>query len=149
MKNAPELKKAWRRAWNLGRQYAEQFGDEDSAFNAMPLDELESFVSTVGFSEFFHAGFIGREPEWVEAIRYGDIPECGYSINHAESKREPGVSCVKIIRQPSDTNYDSIYDVTLGIGDDREQYRVHGWYLGGYGSDGEPCIWVQTNKKVQ
>ncbi len=62
MKNAPELKKAWRRAWNLGRQYAEQFGDEDSAFNAMPLEELESFVSTVGFSEFFHAGFIRREP---------------------------------------------------------------------------------------
>lgn len=140
---SPVLKKSWQRAWNLGKEYAKRFDDETSALNAMPMDELEDFACIDGFSEFFRAGFTGREPEWVEAIRYGDIPKCGYSINYADNKREPGVSCIRIIRKQGDEDYNSVYDVTLGIGDDRDKIRIHGWYLGGVGSDGEPCIWIQ------
>ena len=133
-----ELKKSWKRAWDLGHEMAKRFEDEDSSINAMPIDALEDFAEITGYDAFFHAGFIGREPELVEAIRYGEIPAAGRSINWAENTWEPGVSCVKIIRTAEDANYQSIYAMTL---QDRELIRVRGWYIGGSGSDGEPTIW--------
>ena len=86
----------------------------------MSLNELEDFAMINGFSEFFSAGFRGREPEWVEALRYGDVPECGFSINYADDVREPGVSCIKLLRKADDERYNSIYDITLGIGSSRK-----------------------------
>ena len=138
----PLLKKAWQRAWNLGHESAKRYDVEREALEALSMDELEVIAMIDGCSEFFSAGFRGRTPEWVEAIRYGDVPECGFSINHLENKREPGVSCIKIIRNAEDESVSSIYDITLGIGDDRNRITVAGWYLGDYGSDGEPCIWI-------
>lgn len=132
-----ELRKSWRRAWETGRKAAQEFDSEMDALNAMDMDTLEDFEYIHGFGAFFHAGFVGRDPEWVEAIRFGEIPECGYSMNWAEGKAEPGVSCVKIIRDESDANDLSLYDVTLM---DREKIRVAGWWLGLSGSDGEPTL---------
>ena len=132
-----ELKKSWKRAWDMGRKAAEEYDSEESALYAMDLDTLEDFDYIHGFSEFFHAGFIGREPEWVEAIRYGEIPENDFSTNWADGSAEPGVSCVKIIRCASDENVDSLYDVTLA---DRDLIKVAGWWLGLSGSDGEPTL---------
>lgn len=132
-----ELKKSWKRAWNLGREMSEKYSDEESALRDMDMDTLSDFNFIHGFSSFFHAGFIGRDPEWVEAIRYGEIPENDYSINWADHTAEPGVSCVKIIRSESDANYASIYDVTCC---DRELIKVAGWWLGISGSDGEPTL---------
>ena len=132
-----ELKKSWQRAWDMGRAAASEYDTEFEALNAMDLDTLEDFDAIDGFPAFFHAGFIGREPEWVEAIRFGEIPERGYSINWADGTAEPGVSCVKIIRSAEDADYASLYNVTLA---DREMIRVAGWWLGLSGSDGEPTL---------
>ena len=131
-----ELKKSWKRAWEMGRKAAENYTNENDALYAMDMDTLEDFNVIHGFDSFFHAGFIGREPEWVEAIRYGEIPENDYSINWADHTAEPGVSCVKIIRSEDDANYASLYDVTLA---DRTMIRVAGWWLGLSGSDGILC----------
>jgi len=132
-----ELKKSWKRAWEMGRKAAMNYSSEKEALWAMDTDTLGDFECIHGFDAFFHAGFIGREPEWVEAIRYGEIPERGYSINWADGSAEPGVSCVKIIRSAQDEEYSSLYDVTLS---DREKIRVAGWWLGLSGADGEPTL---------
>ena len=132
-----ELKKSWKRAWMMGQEAAKRFSTEEEANQEMDIDTLEDFVYIDGFSAFFHAGFIGREPEWVEAIRFGEIPECGYSMNWAEGKAEPGVSCVKIIRSEEDEKEISLYDLMLM---DREKIRIAGWWLGLSGSDGEPTL---------
>lgn len=131
------LKKSWERAWNLGAEMAKTYDTEDAAVNALSMDDLEDMAMRVGFEQFFHAGFVGREPEWVEAIRYGDIPEDGYSINWADGSKEPGVSVVKIIRTAEDADYASIYAVTC---QDRELVKVAGWWLGLTGSDGEATL---------
>lgn len=132
-----ELRKSWKRALEMGREAAKNFADEREALEKMDMEMLEDFTFIDGFGEFFHAGFVGREPEWVEAIRFGEIPESGYSINWAENKKEPGVSCVKIIRTAEDEKEISIYDATLM---DREKIRIAGWWLGLSGSDGEPTL---------
>lgn len=134
-----KLKKSWKRAWNMGAEMSKIYDSETEAIYSMPLDQTEDFACIVGFSQFFHAGFVGREPEWVEAIRYGEIPEEGRSINWAENKWEPGVSCVKIIRGGDDCDDSSLYDITLGW-QGREKIRVAGWWLGLSGSDGEPTL---------
>lgn len=124
--------------YNKGVEYSKRYDYINQAYWSMDLKELED-VTDSKWSAFFEAGFYGREPEWVQAIRYGEIPESGYSINWAEGTRESGVSCVKIIRQESDRDYKSIYDITLG-GQGFEKITVEGWYFGGTGSDGEPLL---------
>lgn len=132
-----ELKQSWQHAYDLGRKLSDKYSTEDTALWSLDMDELEA-VSGWATSAFFHAGFVGREPEWVEAIRYGEIPEAGRSINWADHSWEPGVSCVKIIRDGA--KLDSLYDYTLGLYDGRERIKVAGWWLGQSGSDGEPCL---------
>lgn len=134
-----KLKASWERAWNLGKEMSVQYDTEWAATNALPYSILEDMMDIVGFEQFFHAGFVGREPEWVEAIRYGEIPAEGRSMNWADHTWEPGVSVVKIIRTPEDENYESIYDVTVGW-QGREKIKVAGWWLGLTGSDGEATL---------
>lgn len=133
-----QLKKCWKRSWELGVEYAKKYNSEREAYEAMPADVLAYIVADRdGCSQFFHAGFVGREPEWVEAYRYGEIPECGFSVNWAENKWEPGVSVVKIIRSEADETYadDTLYSM-MG----RKKIRVAGWWLGLTGSDGEATL---------
>lgn len=135
-----ELPKSWRKAWELGREFAGEGYTLKDSYYAMDGDLLEWICSDAELDAFYRAGFNGREPELVEAIRYGEVPECGRSINYADNSWEDGVSCVTLIREESDRNYKSLYDVTLGWAG-RERITVSGWYLGGSGSDGEPLIW--------
>ena len=132
-----KLKKSWQKAWDLGRAAASEFSSEEEAVNAMDMDTLEDFGLIDGFPAFFHAGYINRKPEWVEAIRFGEIPDRGYSINWSNGEAEPGVSCVKIIRDESDADTKSLYSLTLA---DRDIIRVAGWWIGLSGSDGEPTL---------
>lgn len=133
-----QMKKCWKRSWELGAEYAAKYSTEREAVEAMPANTAAYiFADRDGCAQFFHAGFVGREPEWVEAWRYGEIPECGFSINYAENKWEPGVSVVKIIRAEADEHYSegTVYAM-LG----REKIRVAGWWLGLTGSDGEATL---------
>lgn len=133
-----QLKKCWKKSWKLGAEYATQYASEREAVEAMPMNVSDYiFGDNDGCAQFFHAGFIGREPEWVEAERFGDIPESGFSINWAENKQEPGVSVVKIIRNGQDKSY---ADETLYGMMGREKIRVAGWWLGLTGSDGEATL---------
>jgi hypothetical protein len=126
------------KAYQRGRELSGQYDNESDACNSMSLSELENFLD-FEYSQFFHAGFVGREPEYVTAIRYGKVPENGRSRNYSDGSYENGVSCVKIIRNESDADYKSIYDVTLGY-QGIEKIVVEGWYLGQTGSDGEPLL---------
>jgi hypothetical protein len=137
-----ELKKWMVKAISAGKALADSHPGYcyERALDDLSLDELEPLQEQdFKYDAFFRAGFVGREPEYVEAIRYGDIPDCGRSINHADNCYEDGVSCVKIIRTADDINYQSIYDVTLGYQGFKKTV-VAGWYLGGSGSDGEPLL---------
>lgn len=113
---------------------------ETEAYYAIGDEALGEMVEGV-YSDalWFRAGFSGRKPEYVQAVRYGAIPENGQSINHADNSYEDGVSCVKIIRNDDDKNVKSIYDVTLGL-QDIKKIIISGWWLGGTGSDGEPLL---------
>ena len=129
-----ELKKCWKKSWEMGAELATQYDNEIDAFASLPISDQAYIVADFdGCEQFFHAGFVGREPEWVEAERFGEIPESGFSMNWAEMKSEPGVSVVKIIRQDADETYaDGTVYAMLG----REKIRVAGWWLGLCGSDG-------------
>lgn len=133
-----ELKNWMKQAYNDGIELSKQFDNEQSAINNLPLIDLEKFLS-FEYEQFFHAGFINREPEYVRAIRYGKIPENGQSKNYANNSFENGISCVKIIRNESDYSIKSIYDVTLGY-QEIDKIIIEGWYLGQSGSDGEPLL---------
>ena len=126
--------------YNLGKSDSLNYSSERAAAEAMSMDTLECMAEGHWSNElWYHAGFIGREPEYVQAVRYGAIPASGRSTNYADGHRENGISCVKIIRTADDANTKSIYDVTLGW-QDIGKTIISGWYLGGYGSDGEPLL---------
>lgn len=124
--------------YQKGIDASKKYNYINEAFNNMSLDELDDISSSKWYA-FFEAGFYGREPEWVRALRYGDIPVSGYSTNWADGTRENGVSCVKIIRSDDDVKYKSIYDLTLG-GQGIDKIIIEGWYFGDCGSDGEPLL---------
>ena len=135
-----ELNGRQQKWYDLGMADAKRFDFESEAAEAMDPDTLENMVMGRWSNEtWYHAGFIGREPEYVQAVRYGKVPECGRSINYTNNTYENGVSCVKIIRNGEDASISSIYDVTLGYQGIAKQ-TISGWYLGGSGSDGEPLL---------
>lgn len=135
-----ELNNRQKKWFNLGTEMAKEFDNEICALNAMDENTLEDLALGTWSNEvWFHAGFIGREPEYVQAVRFGSIPAGGRSKNHAEGSFENGISCVKIIRTDADKDVKSIYDVTLGY-QGIDKIVISGWYLGGSGSDGEPLL---------
>lgn len=135
-----ELTNRQTRWYNMGADDAKQFASEDEALRSMDPETLSDMVTGKWSDEtWYHAGFTGRTPEYVSAVRFGAIPADGRSINHADGTAENGVSCVKIIRNAEDASTSSIYDVTLGM-QGIKKVTVSGWYLGGTGSDGEPLL---------
>lgn len=130
------MNKRQQKWYDLGVEYAKECSSEKDAFWMMDNDLLQEMTDSGDYSNglFFHAGFVGREPEWRIGFRYGEIPEAGRSVNHAENRWESGVSCICL-----DDDHDSIYDVTLGY-QGIEKIKIEGWYIGGSGSDGEPLL---------
>lgn len=99
-------------------------------------EKLVNLLEYSGDDWAFKSGLDGREPEWVEAWRYGSIPENGRSTNWATGEFESGISCVQIDRGNEHTTiYDTIYGVQ-GI----SKIKIAGWYIGLSGSDGEPLL---------
>jgi len=135
----PEMKKCWKKSYEMGVECAKRFDYENEAFRAMsPADLAYVFGDMDGCAQFFHAGFEGREPEWVEAYRFGELPTGCYSINWVEHKWEPGISCVCIIRDEETAKKDAENTLYAMLG--RDLIRVGGWWLGLSGSDGEPTL---------
>lgn len=135
-----ELNNRQRKWYDLGVEMAKEFDSEEAAGYALDSETLEELaLGNWSNNVWFHAGFIGREPEYVQAVRFGTVPSSGRSKNHAEGNFEKGVSCIKIIRTEADKDTKSIYDVTLGY-QGVEKVIIGGWYLGGSGSDGEPLL---------
>ena len=125
--------------YELGKSMADKNESEINAFY-WDNDYEDLFANYEWADAFFKAGLKNRKPEWVEAIRYGEVPASGRSMNHASNMPENGVSCVKIIRNKKDENYQSIYDFTQGAIQGMKKIIVAGWYVGGSGSDGEPLL---------
>lgn len=89
--------------------------------------------------QFFKCGFYGDIPEYVTALRYGEIPASGRSTNWAEKTLEQGVSCLCIcdgVKENRNTFYDGVYGLQ-----GTEKIKVQGWFLGRTGSDGEPLLY--------
>ena len=130
-----ELTKRQNKWYDLGIKMAHKYSSEEESIYAMSADELEHLeFGRWSNSLWFHAGFAGRTPEYVRAIRFGKVPSCGQSKNWASGALEDGTSCVKIIRQEQDETLKSIYDITVGC-QGTEKLIIEGWYLGGSGSD--------------
>lgn len=149
----PELKESWMQRYEEGKRLSEKYKDYsyDSAFRAAMdydydivagmMEDIEEWGPKTQFirEQFFKAGFYGDVPEYVSAVRYGEIPESGRSKNWAEGTLEQGVSVIGIVRKENDFEMKSMYDVTLGM-QDIKKYEVRGWFLGRTGSDGEPLL---------
>ncbi len=125
-----------KKAWELGAKYSKMFLDSETAYRAMDEETLK-FITSYDCGRFFDAGFSGIDPEWVEAIRFGEIPKKGFSINWADNTAEDGVSVVNIIRKADDEN---LADKTIYSLYGDKKIRIAGWYLGQHGSDGEPLL---------
>lgn len=128
-----EMNKLQREAYELGREY---IGQDINCFwyNASEREEQLALQ----YNEFFEAGRYDFEPRYVKAVRYGEIPESGYSKNHATGETEKGVSVIKIV-ESTDEKVESIYDITLGA-QGFQKILVAGWYCGDRGSDGEALL---------
>jgi hypothetical protein len=85
---------------------------------------------------FWHAGYNDEQaPCWVEAERYGDLPEAGVSRNYADDKAEAGVSVARLLDGSDDYNWMRGFG-----GQDRPVRKVAGWLHYDRGSDGEPLL---------
>lgn len=137
------MEEAYQTGVELSRKYPGY--DYDSALRRFAYEDWDAFERAMPFHRpdkwewIVQSGFAGRRPEFVRAIRYGEIPKSGRSTNHANGELEKGVSAVKILRKPEDFNKKSIYDATLGW-QDISKSIIEGWYIGSYGSDGEPLL---------
>lgn len=137
------MEEAYQTGVELSRKYPGY--DYDSALRRFAYEDWDAFERAMPFHRpdkwewIVQSGFAGRRPEFVRAIRYGEIPKSGRSTNHATGELEKGVSAVKILRKPEDFNKKSIYDATLGW-QDISKSIIEGWYIGSYGSDGEPLL---------
>ena len=149
----PELKESWLQRYEEGKRLSEKYDgyDYNSAFRAAldydydivagMMEDIEEWGPKTQFirEQFFKAGFYGDVPEYVSAVRYGEIPENGRSKNWAEGTLEQGVSVIGIVRKENDFEMKSIYDVTLGM-QGIKKYEIRGWFLGRTGADGEPLL---------
>ena len=147
------MKESWLQRYEEGKRLSEKYKDYDydSAFRAAldydydivagMIEDIEEWGPKTQFirGQFFKAGFYGDVPEYVSAVRYGEIPENGRSKNWAEGTLEQGVSVIGIVRKENDFEMKSMYDVTLGM-QGIKKYEVRGWFLGRTGSDGEPLL---------
>lgn len=134
------------RMWDKGKAMRDEVGEEYSFRSALRdvsmrdeswADYLEGMQHDKD-EAFFKAGFIDRQPEYVQAVRFGEIPESGKSTNWATMESEGGVSTVGILRD-GNTDIASLYDYIYGV-QGTDKLLVEGWYFGFAGSDGEPLI---------
>jgi len=75
-------------------------------------------------------------PMWVKAVRYGNIPACGVSVNYRDDQAERGVSVARLLDDPD--AYD--WQDQLWGADTRPLVTVCGWLHYRRGSDGEPLL---------
>ena len=137
-----ELNQIQKEAYEVGKRLAAEF-EGYSRQMAQRLAPAWFYEATEKLREnntfeFYMAGFHGIEPEWVEAYRYGEIPESGLSTNWATGESEHGVSCVAIIGERNE-NAKTVYDTIYGL-QGIQKIKIAGWNLGFTGSDGEPLL---------
>jgi hypothetical protein len=97
-------------------------------------DEIDAiFSGRWEKGKWFNAGWKGIEPEWTEGERYGIIPECGRSYNHATGTPERGVSVLTKGNARLHHVYAAWYDA-------EDKIKIGGWWLGDLGSDGERVL---------
>jgi len=122
----------------IGEEYSFRLAMGELSGRDQKWEERIDLVSESADQPFFKAGFNGSEPEWVQAVRFGEIPESGRSTNWATGETEYGVSTVYIIREGVAQD-PCIYDVIYGA-QDIDKIVIEGWYLGFSGADGEPLL---------
>lgn len=151
--DTPPLEEVWQTRFSEGERLAAEYPGYtyenaiSAALRENPslidgiMEDFEEWGPKTEFirGQFHKAGFYGDEPEYVTAVRFGEIPAAGRSKNWATGDLEQGVSVVRIARTQGDLTKTSIYDVTQG-GQGIKKYEVRGWFLGRTGADGEPLL---------
>ena len=121
------------KAYKAGKKAAEKYNSFDEA--VMCSNDLDDWfvypVETIALG----LGFDGKELEYVNGWRYGDIPESGRSWNHMDDEYENGVSLIAL----DDEEKEGITSITEMFLKDRPVVRVGGYYSG-RGIDGEPLV---------
>ena len=129
---------AFRAGASLGKRYDY---DADRFFAAVRAGEEDvpdwfGMGSTVTAERFFEQGLSGYDmPEYVVAIRIGDVPDSQHSFNFRDQKFEKGVSVLRVLgtKDSTDHTYESF--------NPGKRILVGGFRLDGvHGSDGEPLI---------
>lgn len=124
-----------REAYELGKATA----GRDLIELAYGEDWFDEIHESRVLEAFFSAGRENEPaPVWVRAERYGAIPACGQSKNHADGHLEPGVSAARILT-PGVSDY--VWRMGGFGAFDREIVTIEGYYLHHrWGSDGEPVL---------
>lgn len=120
-----------KRAHESGRLAATKYERIREAVYAEYNDSMSS-VEGIAWT----MGFEGRELREVTGWRYGNIPECGRSVNYRDNEYEVGVSLMALDGEDRQT----VQMIAEGMSaSDRPVVRVRG-YLSGYGACGEPLV---------
>lgn len=140
---ATELVDTW---YTAGQRIRERLGDDlpvsewddpDAEYDHHVAAMLHDETGVV--SAAWHAGYLNAPVlEWVDAWRYGEIPESGSSTNYRDQIREAGVS-VMALGNPEDGDDET--DGTFAVWTSRPVVLVSGWLVRHRrGSDGEPLL---------
>lgn len=102
----------------------------------MTSDDSYRVIQSDEFYLWFRLGVEGHEdPEFVTAVRIGEIPKTKVSRNFRDQFQENGVSVLWIEGDENDRG-----DGTFEIFNDGKKIRIAGWRSPWRGSDGEPLL---------
>lgn len=153
-RETPSLPSDYKKGIALSEKYKdayEEYGSENALVNAMSeglvgdYADFELLSMNDDIDTAFFQTLQGIQPEYVYALRYGDIPKSGRSYNFRDNFHESGVSVVNVIRTPSDlTKRSGYYEAFFG---ENGLNIVGGWNWGYGGSDGE--VLLHKVKKIK
>jgi hypothetical protein len=119
-------------AYKAGQQAARKY---NSITEAVYSDDYEPAYDRTE-SIAWEMGFAGKELREVTGWRYGNIPECGLSIDYRDNVYERGVSLMAL---DGDETVSQQAHVETMFCQDRPVVRVKGFFSG-YGACGEPLV---------
>jgi hypothetical protein len=120
-------------AYEHGRDHQDQGDLMELAYSEPRFD---GWMEDAVLCLFWGAGYEGEPlPRWVEAERYGRIPQGAVSRNHADNCAERGLSVARLLDGSDDYEWHRSFG-----GRDREVVRVAGWLHYERGGDGEPLL---------
>jgi hypothetical protein len=141
--NKVKVKQSYLEAYELGQKLNKKYDDITDAYCDQKVEEIVGWNFHGVKALFFRSGFKGYEmPQWVKGWRYGNIPECGFSMNYKENTPEDGISMMEVTLNNGEilAVKDEISKLFI-IGNNRSVVKCEGWLnTCAKGSDGESLL---------